>query len=129
MTFMFVYGTLKRGYGNNARCLAKSKFVGEAVSVGNDYVMASIGPPILWEDPKDNYFTRAKARGEIFEVGGDDLARCDRLEGHPYAYKREEREFTVNGETVKAWVYLWQRPGASRRDICKIVGGGYQWDA
>jgi gamma-glutamylaminecyclotransferase len=103
--FVFVYGTLKRGYGNNERCLAESKFIGEAVSVGANFEMQRTGFPIIWEVPEGG----AKVAGEIFQVTPADVARCDRLEGHPHMYKRERREFvTSDGKRDTAWVYLWQ---------------------
>jgi gamma-glutamylaminecyclotransferase len=123
--FVFVYGTLKRGYGNNSRCLSNSTFVGEAVSALSNFEMRRIGFPIIWEIPEGG----AKVSGEIFEISAEDMAACDRLEGHPQMYKRELREFvTSDGKRDKAWVYLWQgerKPGYS--DPIEAKDGVLTW--
>jgi gamma-glutamylaminecyclotransferase len=108
--YLFVYGTLKRGYGNNARCLSDAEFIGEAVTADDGYVMQTGGFPILFEVGDGH---GAKARGEMFLVSDKTRTRCDALEGHPQMYRREQRKFLVSlvdgsQELIKAWVYLWQ---------------------
>jgi gamma-glutamylaminecyclotransferase len=126
-TLCFVYGTLKRGYGNNARCLANSKFLGEAISFdANYYMQGGIGVPYLSEGGS------AKVKGELFEVSPSDFKACDRLEGHPTGYCRKERLFVIGaGQIVRAWVYLWPdtkykmlNPGLN-----KPVNGVIEWRA
>lgn len=103
--FVFVYGTLKRGYGNGRRCLGTSTFIGEAISVNANFEMQHVGFPILWEVSEGG----AKVIGEIFLASPEDMMHCDQLEGHPRMYKREKRQFmTSDGKTDWAWVYLWQ---------------------
>lgn len=120
MPLMFVYGTLKRGYGNNARCLSSSKFLGEAVTAEPFYEMQNYGFPILFEG---NF----KASGEIFAASPEDLKMCDRLEGHPGMYCREKRQFVMGNETVTAWVYLWQ--GEEDGDKMELSAEGvYTWE-
>jgi gamma-glutamylaminecyclotransferase len=126
----FFYGTLKRGYGNNERCLAQAKFLGKAISVEANYIMQEIGFPIIWQNnlsPKKGQVT-----GELFEITDKMLADCDRLEGHPNMYKREEREFALTGRkggTITAWVYLWQGPKEEGYgDPVPLVNGQYTWD-
>lgn len=116
---VFVYGTLKRGYSNNLYCLGHAKRIGEATSLDN-YCLFSGGVPFL-VDCIDNTgdatnfdatwtFGAAPIRGELYAVTERELANCDRLEGHPYNYRREKRQFRLdNGHTLSAWVYLWQR--------------------
>jgi gamma-glutamylaminecyclotransferase len=110
--YLFVYGTLKRGYGNNARCLEDAEFIGKAVTATASYVMQSGGFPILWDLGPSR--KGAFATGEIFIVSNKTRARCDSLEGHPNMYRREKRNFVVTlvdgtQELIEAWVYLWQR--------------------
>ena len=117
---VFVYGTLKRGYGNN-RCLANSKFLGEAVSTTARYKLYASGIPFLTE-PGD-----AKIKGELWEVSPEDFARCDRLEGHPYAYCRQRRRFALpDGTVVRAWVYLYPQRSAGGR-ISAALDGVAEW--
>lgn len=121
-TRIFVYGTLKRGYGNNYH-IENAKFIGPAISVQPVYKMGTGGFPIVWEDGEGGAFLK----GEVYEVNDAELADCDRLEGHPRSYKREERTFnllpsdspTYPGDNrplpLTAWVYLWQGNEQSRR--------------
>lgn len=121
---VFVYGTLKRGYGNGLRCLANSKFLGEAVSFDANYQMhGGVGVPYLSEGGN------AKVKGEVFETSPSDFVACDRLEGHPTAYCREERLFVVGaGQIVKAWVYLWKhRDGGPPAGSNAPVHGVIEW--
>jgi gamma-glutamylaminecyclotransferase len=126
---LFVYGTLKRGYGNYHRILADAEFVGEAVTISSDYIMQNVGFPILWNERSA---TGSKAAGEIFEITSAQLKRCDRLEGHPDMYRREKRIFLLkvteeDTQPVEAWVYLWQ----GRHDGDEIIpgsDGAYRWE-
>lgn len=134
---LFVYGTLKRGYGNNAR-LADQKFLGTAVTAIGGYVMQDVGFPLLWLEEPDPGGHRA--RGEIFEVSDNALWQCDSLEGHPNMYRREKQQFVLRvgdhtnltqdvrpEQMVEAWVYLWQ--GAPNGDPMEPRSdGAYVWN-
>ena len=98
---LFVYGTLKRGFGNN-RCLKSARFIGAAISTAACYRMHDAGFPILVDDPLG-----ARVRGELYEVDRATLTACDHLEQHPYWYRRRKRRFVADdGTTYKAWVYI-----------------------
>lgn len=119
-----VYGTLKQGYGNNERCLAYSKFLGEVISLNANYKMyGGGGVPILLEGGD------ARVKGELFEVSPEDFAACDNLEGHPASYRREKREFVLLESNpsafVTAWVYLW--PHGANGKPNKIINGVIEW--
>lgn len=114
---IFVYGTLKQGYGNYSRLLRDhAKFIGPAQSVQRVYQMHTGGFPAVWEIGEGGAFLK----GEVFEVDDRVLARCDSLEGHPRMYKRVQRTFNLLPSSVPsypgpnkpipltAWVYLWQ---------------------
>ena len=112
-TRLFVYGTLKSGYGNN-RLLRTSRFAGEAISEHPKFKMTGHGVPFL-SDKGDQYI-----RGELWEIDDPDvLDRIDQLEGHPTCYCRREHSFynVTTGERETAWVYLrdfestWQYDG------------------
>lgn len=106
---LFVYGTLKRGYGNYLRFLKEARFLGEAVSVDMDYVMtgADASFPMLYSARK--HASSGLAFGEVFEVTNEQLQNCDRLEHHPNWYRREQRKFVVGNKVVTAWVYIMRR--------------------
>ena len=98
---LFVYGTLKRGYGNNT-FLRDCKFLDEAISLHARYSMSGNGIPFLSEGGSRH------VKGELWEVDESSLERIDRLEGHPDHYCRKERVFVKksDSERVVAWVYL-----------------------
>jgi gamma-glutamylcyclotransferase (GGCT)/AIG2-like uncharacterized protein YtfP len=72
---VFVYGTLKQGYGNN-RLLSKAKFI-----------MFGHGFPVVFKDDGGH-----KIIGEIYDIGdnGKILADLDALEGEGAMYDRKE---------------------------------------
>lgn len=87
--YVFVYGTLKRGYGNYDRILKNtSQFVGTATTCGR-YDMLDSGFPVIMENPDGGHVVR----GDVFLVHQipvlDDL---DRLEGEGSMYDRKEIE-------------------------------------
>jgi len=114
-TLVFVYGTLKRGYGNYNRILKNtSQFMGEAVTL-QKFDMLDSGFPVIMPNDDGNV-----VKGEVFRVHQipvlDDL---DRLEGEGSMYDRKEIEVELkpdNGgkpELAKVQVYIgcpaWQR--------------------
>jgi gamma-glutamylcyclotransferase (GGCT)/AIG2-like uncharacterized protein YtfP len=126
MTTIFVYGTLKRGYGNWRNYLDNdgARFLGEAVSNANDYAMVNVGFPILCASVEDGAFVV----GELFEVNDAVLAAVDKLEGHPKWYLRQPREFHNyrTGETVVADVYL-QNENDFDGAIVDPIAGALEW--
>lgn len=102
----FVYGTLKKGYGNN-RLLRTSEFLGEAVSCLPIFNMCCVGFPYLFVGG-DSY-----VKGEIWRVTSDEVRQnLDWLEGYPTHYTRAVHEFVSPDyegpfqQAVQAWVYL-----------------------
>lgn len=96
----FVYGTLKRGFGNN-RLLDGAKYIGKAITPP-EYTMVSLGgfPGVI-------HSGQTVVSGEIWEV--DDpmqTLRVDRLEGHPNFYRREEVPVQTADGVENAWIYL-----------------------
>lgn len=108
---IFVYGTLKRGYGNYERLLKGSKFLGRAYSAAR-YRMYNIGFPCLL----DCGMAGDPVAGELFEVTPEVLSFCDRLEGHPQMYCRKLRHFVLEGKVQQAWVYIYQHPQRFQHD-------------
>ena len=72
--FVFVYGTLKRGYGNN-RLLTRSTFVSEGVV--RNHRLYNSGFPVATPSEGDSI------TGEVWDIGDskDTLENLDSLEG------------------------------------------------
>lgn len=94
MNRLFVYGSLKRGYGNN-RLLEKSEFIGVA-KTKPEFTMIAYG----WF-PACLVAGKTIITGEVYDVNDGVLDRVDRLEGHPTWYQRI-RCYTTQGD---AWIY------------------------
>ena len=97
-----VYGTLKRGHGNN-RVMGRSKFVGEGETV-NRYPMVGHGVPFVLP---------VKGRGhnvkvEVFMADKKTLeGPIDSLESHPNWYRREKTLIRMDdGNFINAWLYF-----------------------
>jgi gamma-glutamylcyclotransferase (GGCT)/AIG2-like uncharacterized protein YtfP len=100
MSNVFVYGTLKTGYGNNA-LLRRATFIGRATSLLPSFRMLDGGYPYL--------FTGGESfvSGELYSVTDPQFRRLDGLEGYPTHYTREVHQFTSElGNVYDAWVYL-----------------------
>lgn len=97
MTRLFVYGTLKRGHGNNV-LLDKATFVGRCI-ISTHYTLHSLGGfPGLVRTKREQ---PGIVGGEVWEVDDLTLRRVDQLEGHPEWYTREE----VQTPFGVAWTY------------------------
>lgn len=101
---VFVYGTLKSGYGNN-RILEGAVLLGRGYSKYK-YEMYCNGsfPYVIPGDKK------LSVLGEVWEVNDKTLERLDWLEGHPTHYKREVIEVQLLGDDnlVSCSMYLGQ---------------------
>jgi len=116
---VFVYGTLKHGYGNYKHFLAgNSNFVGPAVSCDNRFLMRTTGYfPVAKFVSKE----ACKLVGEIYNCIDDKtLARLDRLEGNGTLYNRERFYFNCTPDykdrpdveryvLKSAWIYLFMQ--------------------
>lgn len=109
---IFVYGTLKRGWGNNA-IIHDQTFMSEAITLEHKFSMFSLGgfPGVVAGDKQ--------IKGELWEVDDTAFARCDRLEGHPNFYKRELIHVNNDAwtDTVEAWIYIYQGSVEGRQPI------------
>jgi gamma-glutamylcyclotransferase (GGCT)/AIG2-like uncharacterized protein YtfP len=106
---VFVYGTLKRGFGNH-RLLAGSRYVGEATIAGRMHSLAAFPAVTLDGKPETIH-------GEVFEVDAPTMERLDRLEGVPNFYHRLQVQTSAGG----AWVYVM---AATKIASCPAVPGG-----
>jgi len=96
LTMVFVYGTLKKGFGNH-HLLSKSLYHGD-YSTAPSHKMVSLGgfPGVVFGKGT------AAIKGEVYEVADDVLDRLDRLEGYPSFYDRKSI-YTLYG---KAYMYV-----------------------
>ena len=88
---VFVYGTLKKGFGNHT-LLASSKFLGTDV-VKDHTLIQSPGFPYMVESKG------SQARGEVYEVDERIVRYLDALEGYPVHYQKKEIQ-TEEGRKV-----------------------------
>lgn len=112
---VFVYGTLKSGYGNN-RLLSTSEFVGDHIVTG--YKLFNTGFPVATPSAEHS------VKGEIWDIGNDTdvLRRLDGLEGEGYMYDRVEVEpdlFMYVG-CQRVWNF-------DRMTECPNTEGVYEW--
>lgn len=99
---VFVYGTLKRGFGNY-RLLKDAKLVGRAETV-RPYVLLDSGFPVM--TPVGTGASRVA--GEVYEFEDESILKnLDRLEGEGRMYDRVEIDVeTYRGQKMTVWTYL-----------------------
>ncbi len=146
---IFVYGTLKRGFGNN-RLLTEAKYLGKAVTV-KPFVMVGWGVPFVWPDENGK-----PIHGEVFDIGDpksnrfakERLARLDSLESNGSVYERKVHTVRMienaqgirplprdAGEEHEAWIYEGmefvqrQQSEFKREDNERFLNGAgcYEW--
>lgn len=118
---VFVYGTLKRGHGNN-HILEGQRMVGPAVTRRRFHVTC-VGFPIAYRGGPDP----RPLQGELYAVDDWALIRMDRLEGVPRHYQRTSAKVRVGHTTLNAWMYTQSGHGLWRGRPCPVVGGEYVW--
>ncbi len=102
MEKVFVYGTLKSGYGNNTLLTSQdARLVGPAFVSGRMYNLGAF-PGARFNMHDDN----SDLRGEVWEIDEKGLAALDVLEGVKHGlYSRKRVDATVYGETDSVWAY------------------------
>lgn len=98
MIRVFVYGTLKKGYGNHHVLGANPSFLGEGKVMG---MQVYHGPGFPYA-----YTGAGCVIGEVYEIGDHDARRVDQLEGYPYHYDRKEVLVDMDGWSTTAWMYF-----------------------
>jgi len=117
--YVFVYGTLMSGYGNN-RLLSKHKII-DTGTTKDKYVLKARSIPFLIDKKGE-----PNVQGEIYKVSENTLQTLDMLEGHPSWYRRKVID-VINevGDTVKAWVYFMPEAAESLQSTV-IPSGNYR---
>lgn len=111
--WVFVYGTLKRRHGNHIVMeRARGTFICEAQSEEKLDLITGMGVPWVIQ-PSDQTREGKHIRGELYRVPRRGLeGPLDSLEGHPWAYRREQAWFTTpEGTRVRAWIYFMSDDG------------------
>lgn len=100
--YVFVYGTLKRGFYNHD-LLGDSEFICEATTK-DQYPMVNIEKffPYLIDDKGKGY----RVVGEIYKINEPILAMLDILEGYPEHYNRKEIKVVSLGVELTAIAYF-----------------------
>jgi len=115
MEKVFVYGTLKEGYGNN-RLLAGAKFLGNHTVKRGRFCLLNLGwfPGVVM---RERYGLSTPVTGEVYEVDDGTFKALDGLEGYPTMYDRIEIE-TKYGD---AWMYVYNdhRESINASHVCK----------
>jgi len=104
MNLVFVYGTLRSGFGNHS-LISSSKFLGKGITK-KEYALYQMGIPFLVEDESHKQIV-----GELYSVSSHVLQNLDMLEGHPSWYQRKKSTVVINGKNFRAWIYFNRAQG------------------
>lgn len=96
-----VYGTLKKGYGNNY-LLSNQKYLGRGKTLSK-YPLNTKGLPYLYNEKGVGHNVVV----DVYQVSDANLKQLDRLEQHPHWYRRELTNIRLTKKVVvKCWVYF-----------------------
>lgn len=119
--YLFVYGTLMSGYGNN-RLLQRSAFVGRAKTATPMLMTSSTGyVPRVFDDAKHPAAVRVS--GEVWKVSRHSWPSIDMLEGYrgPGPGNNYDRVLTCvvmdDGWELEAYIYLGGDYGRDSRVV------------
>lgn len=113
---IIVYGTLKRGFGNNSIYLTDDQFCGSATFKGKMYDYGYF--------PYVDITEEGIIHGEVFEVTPEELKRLDHLEGYPGFYDRTK--IKPLDYKYECWVY--HISGKQNDPKKEIISGKWERD-
>lgn len=125
---VFVYGSLKTGFGNN-RLLENSDYLG-AATIHGPYLMVSF---VAFPGIIKHVWPEGTILGELWEVDDRTLASLDLLESNGQFYLREKIPVTVWGNAKgekaeeEAWVYFLMPGAGNGATPVQPVEGVYDW--
>ena len=101
---LFVYGTLKSGFGNHKRYLGDSACLGQAVTLDR-FDMLDVGFPVLLPQQNEKAY---RVLGEVYEVDEPRATRIDQLEGNGRMYQRQARAVQLidSGRVLLVEMYI-----------------------
>lgn len=128
---VFVYGTLKSGYGNN-RLLHQESLVTPGITTRHFYLV-DVGFPFAISEKVAGNRGVLPVRGEVWTLSNElTLARLDSLEGvSPNGggmYDREQ-EIIIDDRGEEHFCYMYVRNNAPYRmeTVCPIIDSCYEW--
>lgn len=102
--YVFVYGTLKEGFGNH-RVLSSSRKVADAVTCSDSYSMVDGGFPTVVLGGSFH------VKGELYEVTDENVMRnLDWLEGVPNLFVHHKTQVKADSEIYDALMYVGASP-------------------
>ena len=120
-SYLFVYGTLKKGFSNNT-LIKHTEFIGEAISVDR-FDVSGYSFPCAYPNSEGKLL-----QGEIYNLSKSDFILTDGLESNGFFYSREIRKFVCNEETVEAWIYIiMKRSGSNYETDSDIINWNYDY--
>lgn len=109
--FLFVYGSMKRGFPNHSRLTGRpnNEFIGEAKTTGGGYLMGSRTSSNNIVVPMVNRHGGGTFNiiGEMYSVDGPTIFNLDLAEGCPDVYVRKNVGVNMNGSLYSASMYLF----------------------
>lgn len=112
---LFVYGTLKKGFGLSS-VLSSSKYIDE-YTTKSGYMMSGVSFPLVWKDPDSKY----KIKGELYEVTDSDLSFANSIElGAGYNLEEIDRN-------IYAYIYPYPWVMASPQVRVNNKSNYYEW--
>lgn len=118
--YLFVYGTLKKGFGNN-HLLHDADYICTAISV-DKYNISGYGFPCAYPNEDGKLL-----QGEIYLLSDKDFINTDMLEGNGSFYNREIRTFISDGKKIDAWIYIIMQPNEmTYNSDSSIINWGYK---
>lgn len=110
MTYVAVYGSLKKGFHNHYY-LRNSEYVGSSTVGGFD--MYSHGPyPMIVHGA-----AKKRVHVEVYEVDENTMNRLDCLEGYPSFYDRCIRHISIDGVLYPCWIYFGTLDQVNRKNL------------
>ena len=106
VNLVFVYGTLKEGFGNSCVMRDGKKLFDAVTTEGFDMWDVGSGFPCITPN-----YGGSGVSGELWAVSNDDMIGLDRLESEGFMYARVEGDVLCEGVTspVKCWMYVWMK--------------------
>jgi len=120
---VFVYGTLKSGYGNNRVITGNGGGfkLNDAQTLEGTFKMYGHGMPFPYASV--DHADGGMIIGEVYRTTLEAFVRCDSLEGYPSFYNRKIIEVvTPNGQTCEAWIYFSE---SEHREETRIMSGNF----
>ncbi len=113
MTYVFVYGTLKKGKSLHFY-LKKSQFVGKGYIKGYDLYLVDWYPAVVKG--------KGKVFGEVYKVDEETLSILDKVEEEGILYKRVREDVFLGDKVIQCWIYVYLK---DTNNLIKIESGKF----